>query len=440
MFAGRLGDQAGCPRGGRGRSALRRRRRSRRARSTCSSTAWRRGSPRATPPACRRCGRRSTRSATTTESTSTTTRAGSGWRVAWRRTSGTTSSGTSWPPRGLRVARETGRAQPAPDRGHAIARPVHVHAGEFAAAAALIEEADAITQATGMRAAEVRVADARRVARRRGRRRWRCSRPGGSSATARGEGMGLGVVEWATALLYNGLGRYDEALAAAQRGCEHDDVGLFALALVELIEAGVRSGAHGRGRRRARSPERAHAGERHRLGARHRGRLARAAERRQAMRRPSTARRSSGSRAAAASVHLARAQLLYGEWLRRENRRVDAREQLRAAHDMFSRHRGRGVRRARPSRAPGHRRDRAQAHRRDARRAHAPGGADRPAGPRRPHQPRDRRAAVHQPAHGRSTTCARCSPKLDISSRKELSRAALSRQLPRLAARAAAQS
>ena len=61
-------------------------------------------------------------------------------------------------------------------------------------------------------------------------------------ATARGEGMGLGIIEWATALLYNGRGRYAEALAAAQRGCEHDDVGLFEWSLVELIEAGVRSG------------------------------------------------------------------------------------------------------------------------------------------------------------------------------------------------------
>ena len=55
--------------------------------------------------------------------------------------------------------------------------------------------------------------------------------------------MALGINEWATALLCNGSGRYAEALAAAQRGCEHDDVGLFAWSLVELIEAGVRCGA-----------------------------------------------------------------------------------------------------------------------------------------------------------------------------------------------------
>ena len=146
--------------------------------------------------------------------------------------------------------------------------------------------------------------------------------------------MALGVVEWATALLYNGHGRYAEALAAAQRGCEHDDVGLFAWALVELIEAGVRSGA----------TDAAAAA------------LDRLSERTQASGTDWALGIEAGSRALLSDgrdaeplyreaverlarsrgvVHLARARLLYGEWLRRENRRVDAREQLRAAHEML---------------------------------------------------------------------------------------------------------
>jgi DNA-binding CsgD family transcriptional regulator len=198
----------------------------------------------------------------------------------------------------------------------------------------LIEEADAITQATDM--APLKYASLMLAA-------WRGNEADGLrlfeagrlEATARGEGMALGVLEWATALLYNGRGRYAEALAAAERGCEHDDVGLYAWSLVELIEAGVRNGE--------REPSSAA--------------LERLSARTQASGTEWALGIEAGSRALLSDdgdaeplyveaverlertrgvVHLARARLLYGEWLRRENRRVDAREQLRAADEMFS--------------------------------------------------------------------------------------------------------
>ena len=308
--------------------------------------------------------------------------------------------------RGLRVARETGALSVLPIAATYRAS-LHVHAGEFGAASALIEEADAITQATGM--APLKYASLMLAA-------WRGNEAEGLElieagrleATARGEGMGLGVLEWATALLYNGRGRYAEALAAAQRGCEHDDVGLFAWSLVELIEAGVRSGAtDATSAALDRLSERTQAsGTDWALGIEAGSRAllsdGRDAEPlyREAVERLARSR---------GVVHLARARLLYGEWLRRENRRVDAREQLRAAHEMFS---GIGAeafaeRARRELLATGE-----TARRRtddDARRAHAPGGTDRSARQRRSLEPGDRRTAVHQPAHGRSTTCARSS-------------------------------
>src|SRR4051812_43657882 len=143
--------------------------------------------------------------------------------------------------RGLNVARETGALSVLPIAATYRAS-LHVHAGAFGAATSLIEEADAITLATDM--APLKYASLMLAA-------WRGNETDGLmlietaklEATARREGMGLSVVEWATALLYNGCGSYSEALAAARRGCEYDDVGLFAWCLVELIEAGVRSGA-----------------------------------------------------------------------------------------------------------------------------------------------------------------------------------------------------
>src|SRR3954452_18660390 len=231
---------------------------------------------------------------------------------------------------GLRVARETGALGVLPIAATYRAS-LHVHAGGFGAASSLIEEANTITRATDM--APLKYASLMLAA-------WRGNEADGLKlieagrldATARGEGMGLGVIEWATALLYNGCGRYAEALAAAQRGCEYDDVGLFAWSLVELIEAGVRSGAADAtsaamnrlsGRTRASGTDWA-------LGIEACSRALLSDTRdaeplyREAVERLARSR---------GVVHLARAQLLYGEWLRRENRRVDAREQLRAAHE-----------------------------------------------------------------------------------------------------------
>ena len=212
---------------------------------------------------------------------------------------------------------------------------VHVHAGQFAAAAELIDEADALTQATNI--APLKYASLMLAA-------WRgddaealgLMEAARRNTTARGEGMGLGVIDWAAALLHNGHGRYGEALAAAQRAGQHDDVGVYAWALVELVEAGVRGGtpqaaaaALDRLSQRTRA-----AGTDWALGieAGSRALLSDAASA-EALHRESVQRlaRTRGA------VHLARAQLRYGEWLRRENRRVDAREQLRAAHDTFSR-------------------------------------------------------------------------------------------------------
>jgi DNA-binding CsgD family transcriptional regulator len=235
--------------------------------------------------------------------------------------------------RAVRAARETGALSLLANAATYRAC-LHVHAGAFDAASSLIDEVDAITQATGM--APLKYASLMLAAWRGNEANaLRLFEAGRQEATERGEGMGLGVLEWATALLYNGLGRYAEALAAAERGCEHDDLVQFAWNLVELIEAGVRSGA----------TEAAAAA------------LDRLSDRTQASGTDWALGIEAGSRALLSEgdtaddlyreaierlarsrgrVHLARARLLYGEWLRREQRRVDAREQLRAAHEMFT--------------------------------------------------------------------------------------------------------
>jgi DNA-binding CsgD family transcriptional regulator len=137
-------------------------------------------------------------------------------------------------------------------------------------------------------------------------------------------------------VLYNGLGRYQDALAAAQRACEYEDFGMIGWPLTELIEAAVRAGrpdvataAMGRLEQRTRA-----AGTDWALGIQARSRaLAGGGEDAEILYREAIERLARTR----IVVHRARARLLYGEWLRRENRRRDAREQLRAAHDMFGR-------------------------------------------------------------------------------------------------------
>ena len=236
--------------------------------------------------------------------------------------------------RGVRGARKTGMLSVLPN-AVTYRASLHVHEGAFGAASSLIEEADAITRAT--ETAPLKYA-ALMLAAWRGREADGLAlvEAGRIEATARGEGMGLGVSEWVTALLFNGLGRYQDAHAAAGRACAHDDgLATFAWALVELIEAGVRSGTTGATSAALdRLSERTRAsGTDWALGvlARSRALLSEGdvadALYREAIERLERTR---------IRVELARARLLYGEWLRREQRRVDAREQLRAAHEMFT--------------------------------------------------------------------------------------------------------
>ena len=211
---------------------------------------------------------------------------------------------------------------------------VHLHAGEFLAASALIQEADAITAATGF--ARVRYTSLVLAA-------WRGEEAAAlelidadvADATARGEGRIIGLVGYATALLYNGLGRYDDALAGARRACEHEDLGFYGWSLAELVEAGARSGdAEAASDALRRLVERTGACETdwaRGIEARSRALLA-DDDRAEPLYREAIEQLGRTRMV----VHLARAHLVYGEWLRRENRRVDAREQLRTAHEAFS--------------------------------------------------------------------------------------------------------
>jgi ATP/maltotriose-dependent transcriptional regulator MalT len=232
---------------------------------------------------------------------------------------------------GVRVARETGALNLLPNALNYLA-VLSVHSGAFATAAELIAEVDSITQATGIPPLRY-AASTLLVARGDQAQALSLLEWGWRNVTERGEGSALGLASWLHALLYNSQGHYGEALAAARRACEYEDVIAYGWALVELIEAGVRGGR----------PEEA-AAALDRLSVRTRASgtewaLGTEARCRALLSDDESLYQESVERLARsrAAVELARSRLLYGEWLRRENRRTDAREQLRAAHEMFSR-------------------------------------------------------------------------------------------------------
>jgi len=138
----------------------------------------------------------------------------------------------------------------------------------------------------------------------------------------------------------NGHGHYSEALAAAQQACEREDVLAYGWPWSSLIEAGVRRRPARRRRRRARAPERTHtgaSGTEWALGIEARCRALMSDD--ESLYHESI-ERLERSRAV---VEAARSRLLYGEWLRRENRRVTGAPSARCSRDVQSHGRKFGV-------------------------------------------------------------------------------------------------
>jgi DNA-binding CsgD family transcriptional regulator len=211
---------------------------------------------------------------------------------------------------------------------------VHVYMGEFKSAARLLDEVDTITASIGY---APRKYHSLNLAAWRGIQSEAVDLIASAAAegAAKGEGRLVGLTKLLSAILFNGLGRYDEALAAARDCCEYEDLGFFCWCLYELVEAAVhvgdkrsaasalqlfeqRAGASGTdwglglvaaARAMVADDENAD------------GLFAEAVER---------------IERANVALHGARVRLCYGEWLRRENRRVDARTQLNAAYETFA--------------------------------------------------------------------------------------------------------
>jgi DNA-binding CsgD family transcriptional regulator len=209
----------------------------------------------------------------------------------------------------------------------------HLLAGESTTAASLLDEDRLIAEATGN--PELRYG-AMSLAAWRGREAEASELIQGmqEEATARGQGRVVNFAAYASSVLYNGVGRHDAASDAALRAFEADQIGLGCFVLPELAEAGSRTGDEALVKTALEwiSERTSRLSSEWLLGIEARVRaflsVGDAADRlyRESIERLSNTR---------VRVQVARAHLLYGEWLRRERRRMDARAELRIAHCML---------------------------------------------------------------------------------------------------------
>ncbi|GAA0463325.1 LuxR family transcriptional regulator [Paractinoplanes deccanensis] len=233
--------------------------------------------------------------------------------------------------RAVRVARDTGALSLLPNALALRAGVMH-YLGRLDDSSSLVDEAEGLMRATG---SALQLSGAVPLAAYRGREPYASQLVNAMfrEASSRGEGWSLGIAGYFKAALHNGLGDYPEAFEAAREAASYPDLAIYHWNLGELVEAATRTGA---------STVAADARERLSLRTSVTGTdwargvqaladaLVLADEGRF---RDSIAYFSS----AGMGMQMARAHLLFGEWLRREARRSEARAQLRTAHDAFTR-------------------------------------------------------------------------------------------------------
>ena len=242
-------------------------------------------------------------------------------------------SGLEIPRRAVQIARGSGALEVLAVADNVCGQAA-VWGGDFELAAVLAAEVEAVKQATGSRIGPYAAISLAGLRGREAEASELIERVI-TGAAASGQGTAIQYAHWANSVLMNGLGRYEGAFAAAveaTRGTPELFVATWALG--ELIEAATRTGntehATDALARLGDQTEASDADWALGIHAHSRALLSEgeAAERlyREAIDRLGRTR---------LRPHLARAHLLYGEWLRRENRRVDARAQLRVAHELF---------------------------------------------------------------------------------------------------------